>query len=56
MCVYLQKVGQGHGVQFSQLQHSMLNAKIDKCLPQIFALVLLPFRIYNNDIFFTSKK
>ena len=35
-----QKVGQGHGVQFSQLHHSMANVKIYKCLPQIFALAL----------------
>ena len=25
---YLQNVGQGHGVQFSQLHHSMANVKI----------------------------
>ena len=37
---YLQKVGQCHGVQFSQLHHSMANVKIYKCLPLIFALAL----------------
>ena len=34
----LQKVGQGHGIQFSQLQLSMTNVKIYKCLSQIFAV------------------
>ena len=27
---YLQKVGQGHGIQFSQLRYSMANVKIYK--------------------------
>ena len=37
----LQQVGQGHGVQFSQLQLSMANVKIYKCLSHIFALALI---------------
>ena len=37
---YLQKVDQGHGVQFSKSHHSMTNIKIDKCLSYIFALSL----------------
>ena len=32
------KVGQGQGVQFSQLYHSLANVKIYKCLPHIFEL------------------
>ena len=36
----IQKVGQGHGVQFSQLSYSMANVKIYKCLAYIFALDL----------------
>ena len=36
--VYLQKIGQGHGVKFSQLRHSMADVEIYKCLPHIFAL------------------
>ena len=39
--VYLQKVGQGHGVQFSQLHHWMANAKIYKYHPQIYALAFI---------------
>ena len=38
--LYLQKVGQGHGVQFSQGCHSMVNIKIYKSRPHIFALAL----------------
>ena len=34
---YLQKVGQGHEVQFSQLYHLMANVKNYKFLPNIFA-------------------
>ena len=37
---YLQKVGQGHGVQFWQLQRSMANVRIYKLLPAILALAL----------------
>ena len=37
---YLKKVGQGHRVHFSQLQYSMANSKIYKCLTHIFALAL----------------
>ena len=47
---YLQKVGQGHGVQFSQLHVSMANVKIYKCLPQIFALTLTVSEIYKFKI------
>ena len=36
----LQKVVQGHGVQFSQLQHSMANVQLYKCLLYNFALNL----------------
>ena len=36
----LQKVGHGHGVQLSQLHHSMANIQICKRLPHIFALAL----------------
>ena len=38
--IYLQKVGQGHGVQFSQCQRSMTNAKIYKILAHNFAPAL----------------
>ena len=37
---YLQKLGQDHGMQFSQVHHSMANFKIYKCLPYTFALDL----------------
>ena len=36
----LQKVGQGHRVQFWLLHQSMANVKIYKWLPQTFALAL----------------
>ena len=36
----LQKVDQGHRVQFSQLRHSMAKVKIYTCLPHILALAL----------------
>ena len=36
----LQKVDQGHGVQFLQLQHSMAIVKFYKCFPHIFAFAL----------------
>ena len=49
------KVGQDHGVQFSQLHHSMAKVKIYKCLPYIFALDLTVFT-YQNFKFRTSKK
>ena len=42
----LEKVGNGHGVQFSQLHHSMTNVKIYKCLQHIFALALTISEIY----------
>ena len=35
-----QKVGQCHGVQISQLNHSIAIVKICKCLSHIFALAL----------------
>ena len=38
--VVLQKVGKGHGEQFLQLHHLMINIKICICLPTIFALSL----------------
>ena len=38
--VYLQKVGNGHGVQFSKSHLLMANVKVDKCLPYIFAIAL----------------
>ena len=44
---YLQKVGQGHGVQFSQLHHLMANVNIYKCLKHIFALAFTVSEIYN---------
>ena len=37
---YLQKVGQSHGLQFSQLHHLIANDKIYKYLPYIFVLAL----------------
>ena len=37
---YLQRVGRGHGVQFSQLHGLMANVKIDKSLPHILAIAL----------------
>ena len=37
----LQTVAQDHGVQYSQLHHSMANVKIYKCLPKHFALALI---------------
>ena len=40
LMVDLQNLGQCHGVQFSQLHHSMASVKIYKCLPRIFLLVL----------------
>ena len=49
------KVGQGHGVQFSQLQHSMANVKIYKCQPNILRKPSLLQR-YKNFKLFTSKK
>ena len=42
----LQDVGQGHRVQFSQLDHSMANVQIYKCLPHMFALSLTISDIY----------
>ena len=38
--ITIQKVGQGHGVQFLQLHHLMANVKIYKYLPEIFGLAL----------------
>ena len=49
------KIGKSHGVQFSQLDHSMENVKICKCLPHIPALALTVSEIYKCFIF-TSKK
>ena len=48
---YFQKVGQSHGVHFSQLHHSMANVKIYKCLPHIPTLALTI-----SDNFWTFKK
>ena len=44
------------GVQFSQLQHSMGNEKIYKCLPHIFALALTFYEEKFFFKFFISKK
>ena len=38
--LYLQDLGQGHGVQFTQLHHSMANIKICICHPPSFALAV----------------
>ena len=46
--IWLQKVGQGHRAQFSQLHHSMANIKIYKYLPQILALALTVSQILIN--------
>ena len=43
----LQKVGQGHRVQFSQKHHSIANVKIYKKFPHIFALALSTSEILN---------
>ena len=48
LIVYIQKIGLGHGVQFSRLHHSMVNVKIYKCLPQICALALTVSEISKN--------
>ena len=42
---YLQKLGHGHRMQFSQLHHSMANVKVYKCLPRIFAQALTVLEI-----------
>ena len=39
--LFIQKVGQGHGVQFSQWYHSVLKGQVHKYLPHIFPLVLI---------------
>ena len=50
----LQKVFQGHGVQFSQLHNSMANyIKIYKCFPHVF--VLAPFLRFNNFNYYLPK-
>ena len=40
----LQKVGEDHGFQFSQLHYSMANVKISKLLPHIFCASSYRFR------------
>ena len=44
--VYLQIVGQGQGVQFSQLHHSMTNVKSTKHSQKYFALTLTVSEIF----------
>ena len=47
----LQKIGEGDGVQFSQLLHSMTNVIIyNKRHPHIFALALTLSEIYMFDL------
>ena len=45
-----QKVGQGHGVQYSLLHHSMANVIIYKCLPHILCLTVTISEIYKFEI------
>ena len=52
---YLQKVGEGHGVQFSQIHHLMATVKINKCLPHVSALALTRFRNIKMYFFLPSK-
>ena len=42
---YYQKLRQGHGMQFSQLNNPMVNVKTTKSLPHIFALALTVSKI-----------
>ena len=53
--IYIQKAGQGNGVQFLQLHHSMANVKIYKCLRHIFALALTIWKIKFFLIFYLQK-
>ena len=54
MIYYLQKIGQGHEVQFSKLNHSMANVKFYKCLQHTLRQ-LLTFQRYKNFKFCPSK-
>ena len=51
----LHKVGQGHGVQFLQIHHSMANIKMYTCLPQIFTLALNFSELYKFLMFNFQK-
>ena len=50
-----EKVDQGHGVQFSQLPHSMVNIKIYKYLPDIFVLARIVSEIQKYKHFDLQK-
>ena len=54
--LYLQKVGHGHRVQFSQLHHSMANVKIFKCPCTHFYASSYRFRYMKIFYLFTSTK
>ena len=52
----LKKVGQGHGLQFSQCHHSIAGNKLFKSFPYIFALALSVWDIQREFKVVTVKK